>query len=266
MDKENRMQIRKQANKKCPCGSGKKFKNCCMNKKPRTTIVTMDMGEPVQINSLSIDNKGNFKVFNDKNEFFPQQAFLEINYPREKSPKTLLKIPLKGSELSTNIYSSLNEKDILYAVDTNTMVIGKESISTSAILLCKINKDTADYAPVAFMAFRNQTNPEKNAWKHLIKLIMQNPNYSDKQTFKIIVDSDLGNLHKYNSREIPIHGDFYLPTNFSLIYASSDSGSEYLPNKLIRECDILSRNFYKESFEGSQTIDLVKDKPYIKIL
>jgi len=51
------------------------------------------------------------------------------------------------------------------------------------------------------------------------------------------VDNDWGNIPKYNSRELPIFEGFYLPNYFTLFYASSDTGSEYLPNVLIKMCD-----------------------------
>ncbi|MBT1072939.1 SEC-C metal-binding domain-containing protein [Pelotalea chapellei] len=45
----------KNRNKRCSCGSGKKFKNCCfLNRKTRTTSITVDMGRPVAIDAVRV--------------------------------------------------------------------------------------------------------------------------------------------------------------------------------------------------------------------
>lgn len=36
-------------NERCPCGSGLKYKRCCLIKKPRNTSVIMDFGKPTKI-------------------------------------------------------------------------------------------------------------------------------------------------------------------------------------------------------------------------
>jgi len=53
-----------------------------------------------------------------------------------------------------------------------------------------------------------------------------------------VVDHNYGSIAKYNSGEMPIIDDFFMPTNVKLIYASADAGTnEFIPNKLIAVCD-----------------------------
>ncbi len=55
--------------------------------------------------------------------------------------------------------------------------------------------------------------------------------------FAIITDHDLSNHLKYNKKELPIFYTFYLPNNFNLVFATSDSGSSNIINMLIKKCD-----------------------------
>lgn len=58
----------------------------------------------------------------------------------------------------------------------------------------------------------------------------------DKQ-IGIVVDSELGHIKEFNSRERYIIDSFYLPQNFKLIYASADKNDTVL-NWAIKQCDI----------------------------
>ena len=49
-------------------------------------------------------------------------------------------------------------------------------------------------------------------------MIMANPEYDETNKIGMVVDSDLGNIPDFNSREKPIINDFYLPFGFELIY------------------------------------------------
>ena len=62
-------------------------------------------------------------------------------------------------------------------------------------------------------------------------------NKKQNKTVAIVVDSELGALQQYNKREKPLVQDIYLPPGFTLVYASADSGMEFIANQLIRICD-----------------------------
>ena len=77
----------------------------------------------------------------------------------------------------------------------------------------------------------------------VIQFITQDQAYNTNQKIGIIVDSDLGNLPAYNARSLPIYFDFYLPTNFELIYASAEVGkTEFLVNRLIALCEDMAKS------------------------
>ena len=70
-----------------------------------------------------------------------------------------------------------------------------------------------------------------------MEMLVAHPAYRNLKEIGIVVDSDLGNIPDYNTGKKPIIDTFYLPDKITLLYASSDAGKEYLPNKLIAVCD-----------------------------
>jgi hypothetical protein len=258
-------------NKPCPCGSGNKFKYCCMNKKPRTTSITTDMGKPVVVNGIRMSPNGTVELLNNGLPLTPESAYHDITFDRKKNPKILNKISLDPKQLSVDPHLALKNFDLIYAIDTNTKLVNHEVISISAIVLCKLihsmNKAIiAEYAPIHCLEFRNiKQNAENIAWMKSIQLITANPSYSPKLKIGFVVDSNLGNLPAYNKRTVPIYADFYLPQNIELIYASADVGKEFIVNKLIslsdKEAKILLEDISLNKI-SNQNLQEVNNEPY----
>ncbi|MCK9391693.1 MAG: SEC-C domain-containing protein [Syntrophales bacterium] len=241
-------------NDPCPCGSGVKFKKCCLNKKSRTTAVVVDYGEPKTINGISVDSKsGEVTFMHEGQPVIPKSARIETSYPRNnKGAKILFRAPLLNEDnLILNPNNIVRDFDLVYAIDTNTRKIKEAQISLAAIILGKMDSLDANvflYAPVHCLELRNiEFKPENVAWKLSIEMIQRNLDFRSTLKVALIVDSDLDNLKRYNSGETPIYGNFYLPSNFKFVYASADVKKENIPNKLIRVAD-------KES---SQLLDFI---------
>ncbi len=258
-------------NNLCPCGSGKKFKKCCMNKKPRNICITTDMGRPVEVNGIRVSPSGYFEFLHNGLTLTPENAYHDISFDRIQGQKILSKIPLDPNKLLMDPNFVLQKFDGVFAIDTNTKIINGEIISISCcIVLCvltyKNNIITAQYAPIHCLEFRNIKQQAENiAWMKSIQLISANPSYNPNLKIGIIVDSDLGNLSEYNNRIKPIYSDFYLPQNIELIYASTDVGKEYIINKLISLCDkearILLENILSNKVPNDN-LNEVSDNPY----
>ena len=64
----------------CPCGSGKKFKNCHMNKKPRKWSINVQFQKP--ISELGIGNlpDGTIQYFDNGVPVKPAKVGYEIGY------------------------------------------------------------------------------------------------------------------------------------------------------------------------------------------
>jgi len=228
-------------NELCSCGSGKKFKKCCRDKKPRRESIFVDMGTPTIINAYSIGPLGEIEFKRDGQKVDPLSAFLKKWYDKKKGQKILYDIPVDVNNLSLNY---LKQFDYIYAIDTNIKEV--EGRLMSVCYCAKYNPLTKEgfmRGPICFEDNPNVT--EQSNWGELIKDIMKQDEYSSNLKIAIVVDSDYGNIQKYNSRELPIANQFYVPENFTLIYASTDSGIENLPNQMISECDKLAKKYLK---------------------
>jgi len=247
-------------NQLCACGSGKKYKYCCIEKKPRNTALSINCSEPTAVNSLRIGPNGEVKFLTDGKLVIPKTANLTTSYEREnKPPKILFDIPVPVASLGTNEVNNLKRYDYIFAVDTNYHKFNTYVIAVAAIVLCKIDLSEILYAPVKYLLLKtSREKPENIIWAETIRLIKENPEYSNDFSYAIVVDSDYGNLQKYNSRQLSIIEDFYLPLNFTLIYASADSGSENIVNSLIKLCDKEATYILKDVMD-SNIIDTLNE-------
>lgn len=241
-------------------------------RKPRSTFVTVDMGEPTSVNGVRIDPVSGYVHFLYKGiPITPQKARIEMTYQRQKGPKILSQASLGTNELYVDVNRAIEKYDLVYAVDTNTESFNDETISVCCVVLGIIDKieipgsTTIRFCPVHCLEFRNiSIKPEKLLWRTVIELVQKNPSYNTNLKIALIVDSDLQNISAYNDRKLPIAEDFYLPPNLKMIYASSDSGMENIPNKMIILADRWSRRLLKHLMQSDDRKNLqkVENKPY----
>ena len=150
------------------------------------------------------------------------------------------------------------EYDAIAGVDTNDFDLtdGRHvsicaSFASKPVLKNHAENVFCDITP-AFIVESPRTglNPEVLGWYLFLKYVYPLLPIAGDQKLAVVVDSELNDLASFNHRKTPYYGDYYLPKNVELIYASSDTGTE-LPNKLMRKCDRLSRDVYKMIDEGS---------------
>ena len=153
-----------------------------------------------------------------------------------------------GKDKTLNYFPSGSLNDInsillnyarILDMDTNT----KDNISVTAIAQCFSQKTETGFRGTIVITCNKWDSspfpkPEIQAWAVVIdEIMLQRPVKSRSERIAIIVDSELDSLPAYNAQQKPLTSNLYLPSNFSLIYASADSGSEFLANKLIKLCD-----------------------------
>ncbi len=244
-------------------------------KKPRGYSVTMNMEEATSANGVYFDPKsGKVSLLYNGRELTAKTVTVEQTYERKKGPKVLNRAALNPCEIFANPNRALEQFHEIYAVDTNTKKIDSVPISVTGIVggqntKIEIPHHTAvRYRPLSCMEFHNVTEkPENLGWMEAIKAIMRYPNYNDRHRIAIIVDSDLGLINSYNNRETGIYGNFFLPGNFSLVYASADSGSENIANKMIKLADAISTVILRllESSITVENVEAVKGEKYSHI-
>lgn len=133
--------------------------------------------------------------------------------------------------------------DEIFAIDTNTHPEKVDDAYCSAGMVYHgVRQKTSDYEGVLMCSpylmidwyHSGIFNMEPLTWMEAIKVI-QTKIPADKKV-AIVVDSELGNLDGYNNRTIPIYQDWYLPENYTLIFASADYRDEWC-NQMIKQCD-----------------------------
>ena len=242
-------------NDPCSCGSGKKFKKCCRDKKPRERIVMLESPEPLR----------GFRYDKDKMEFMGLTldgrlikldiTFTQTHYTGQSGKeKVINRVHDKVIPNEADLMRYLSSFDLIIAVDTNTKVIGGEAVSVSGFVHCIVqNTPDPDKYQVNFplqgvILFRNcpkELSAEKFGWLTVMrKAIYESLN--KEQSLALVTDHDLNALISYNSKQIPIFRDFYLPNNFIFMYGRGDGPSQNLLNYVVKLCDKKATDILKE--------------------
>jgi hypothetical protein len=226
----------------CPCGSGMKYKKCCIGKAPR--YPTLLAGHTNKFQGVTIDRDGQVSVQLESGITVKADAVLsQTGYTKKDGKeKVLTSIPNKVA-LDIPLYLATHY-DRFYAIDTNTKQIKSDRISVATIFECYTRKISQQQLELYYrnggnLIFKNALKglEEKFSWKHLINLLCSSKNYKIEMRIGIITDHDKDNHSRFNSRTSPIIGSFYLPKNFTLLYARSDAGIENILNWLLDKCE-----------------------------
>lgn len=182
-------------------------------------------------------------------------TYTEVTYDRAKGPKVLSRIPQEGEALTFSTDAALKKNyDFLCAVDTNTRVIQDKNVSaTAVVIVTPIPQDKGTFwkFDVPFcLEFVELKEPRENfGWVAACEELWRAGKVTKTTRAGMIVDSDLGNINKFNQRKKPLLASFYLPPNLQLLYASSDAGKEYVVNQTLAVADSIS----------TQTLDAIEN-------
>lgn len=178
-------------------------------------------------------------------------SHLDVYYDRPSKKKVVLKLPITTKDFALSPSAFLNYYDVLFAVDTNSRDFDGAVHSISAMCRLEIHSVTRELSGLtskftcnlnmfgALIYAKNIRERIENwCWVKAIEAIQSlYPKFNSSLRVGLVVDSDLGKIEAYNQRTEPIHGNFYLPNNFWLIYASADASSNHLFHRMIRLCD-----------------------------
>ncbi len=260
------------ANQRCGCGSGKKHRNCCRNKKPRLVEVDLDPSNVHDMIGLAYSDKGELlKITRAGIVPFSGETTFRYAYKRANGKRKIL---TEGRVTDGTCYINPDHPlmmfDHLFAVDTNTVIIKGEKVSVSAIVYSqRVSATDAEVILsqprlVAWYEYRNIIGSEERlVWKEMIEAICQTEQYTEGEV-GIVVDADLDKHPQYNKSELPIYDEYYLPARITLLYGSADAGMENLANKMIRFCDKKATyllNALKNGYDAGEDGE-VEGKPY----
>ena len=215
---------------------------------PRNTILTATVHAPKAGNYTCTGNinSGEFKILDETGNILPiEKVCITQSRSREsaakKGPQKICEIFYTGP-LSLSLNEVLLNFNHVYAVDTNTKHIGDSWLSVGCICyLADCQKNGAQYTyKLKLVRQITSTNSflryqmEQHVWNAAISYIQSV--VPANNTVALIVDCDLGNISKYNERSLKIRDAAYLPENFTLVYASADTG-DTIANAMISFCD-----------------------------
>lgn len=212
--------------------------------KPVSLALSVYTGSDSSIKKARITKDGDLK-FLDENGVERSPAGIErsVFHDRAKGPKVRTQQKLNDGDGAIHGLEALSRYDVIFAIDTNTKEISGERVSISGFIPFSLEKEGTDYKvvlqenSVQLYDFRGVgEKPELVAIAKLVLDLKKSGASSESVKVGIVTDTELGSLRDFNNCDRPIYKDIFLPKNFSLLYASSDTGFEIL-NKFIRLCD-----------------------------
>jgi len=234
-------------NDPCPCGSGKKYKKCCLDRKPREHVVMVGSSEPLHGVHYDKEKMEFTGLTLDDRLIKPVVTYSQTHYKTDSAKEKVItriqdKVVPNEAEVVRHLSSSL---DLIIAIDTNTKPVGSERVSVTGNVHCILQelpepgRYCADFPWHGASLFRNcphPVDPEKYGWMAEIRRINHEPQNKLKR-FAIVTDHDLDSHTSYNDKKLPILGEFYLPDNFVLMYGRGDGPNQSLLNYVIKQCD-----------------------------
>lgn len=260
----------KNDNKKCICGSGKKYKHCCLHKKER--VEANIIGHKEKCKGIIYDaNTNDVKVITlDGQIVTPDSVSTQTYYERKSGKdKILNSVPgILNNTQNTPLYLA-RKYDEIWVVDTNTKQVSGETLSVTSIGGYKFKEEPNesvvkvsrfDSANLVFKGISIEYC-EKFGWCKAIGRIMTRSDFSENLKIALVTDHAFDTHAALNRQEKVIIGETYLPKYIELLYASSEVGKEYILNKLIgagdTEAKKIIRSFETDScyIDGSNKID-----------
>lgn len=242
----------------CSCGSGRKYKNCCLKRKTKERYQRMKYNvenvpfEKVQIVIYSDGTTElGLKLLNENGEEIKTTlSEIEGYYEREnKSDKVLFSQPVTDNRYIKDINGELIKYDAILVIDTSYEMIENIKIAFTSMMICwKLSSENDKYnykqsSQVIEWDATSVDKPENLMYAEVIENVrIQNEKRNQSPKIAVIVDSDLENISYFNDRTKPIFENYYLPEQYHMFYASSDSGNENFQNKLLKMCDNEAKN------------------------
>ena len=175
----------------------------------------------------------------DGQVLIPSYAAVGSGYQRESGKfKSTSQVAVDPRTLADNFPYWLERYDRIFAVDTNTVDLSGRILSVTCSVRAEIEfVDNVWNGKVelldALVALGPKLKPEIGGWLDVIERINLDPALK----VGLVVDSELGDIPRYNLRTTPLAPGIYLPENVELIYASSERDKTLPFNFLIAKCD-----------------------------
>jgi hypothetical protein len=227
--------------------------------KPRIATINLNVapGDSVELHLNLSAGRAIAKVLRDDKMVAPRSVQYRMEYERPSRPKQIYQLHTENPrKFTVDVDEALKGFDAIWAVDTNTKRLFNETrtVNVTVCSACRLD-ETAGIVPILAMVFGDIANkPELFAWRHTIELLTILEGYDPKNRYALIVDSEFSEISKMNHRDLPIHSDFYLPENWTLLFATADKRDSFL-NKAIIATDAKATFMLEEIAADPANVD-----------
>lgn len=247
-------------------------------KKPRQQrlVITMPDAGSGRIQLLA---DGTVRIVSDDGQAIePQSVDVAVLYQRESGKdKIITRGPGAPGAMSIDGNRIVLPYASVVAVDTNTRRIRGARVSCTAIVRVVREPDGSfEYIPIAAVEFHDATaSPERLGWHYAIRTLEESfprppemarpPRNGERRGVALVVDSELGALDAINRRAAPYFAEFLLPPDITMVYASSDAGSEeHIANRAIATCDKFASHILRdiEANESEEGFEVEPSLPF----
>lgn len=194
-------------------------------------------------------------------EILPDRVVFESHYKQGTDTKLLNRIVLRDQRPCVNLHAMMERFDALFGVDTNTFRHREGDVWITAVCRGQVLRLDRDSAILKWTHLRTAiTRPwahsavaEKHGWLLAIEALATRGEAPCSGLLGLVVDGHLPSLEAFSSRTMPLWGNQFLPPSWTLIYATSDAGTqECLPNAMLagahRNAKLVERRIRNKSF------------------
>lgn len=214
-----------------------------------STVLIAQRYQDVLTQTIAININDKIVVTNTETDKpFSNKCYIQGYHSESGKLRITSKILTNDEDNTSGFLQKLDPYRHIIGIDSNTIeyehpiFASPIKVSLGIGIVLDIKDDTWQFHPIerAFYPAFNSPKPENENWIAVIEHMKKSCNCSDPRKMALIVDSDLGMLNQYNRHEGPIFGDYFLPEDVELIFAS-DKLSDNVFNKLVRECHSLAK-------------------------
>lgn len=192
-------------------------------RKLRIPRVRVDFGRAQILSGMNLCYDGTLTFFDENgNPVSPAAIEVDATYTRQKGPKTLARVGMDPNYIQLDQNLALSQYAYVFAIDTNTRVVGTAIVSITVSCLIRdiiIGAPRWDARLVlqdAFEFHEASEAPEKIGWCEMIGLIR---NAGLKGRIALVVDAHLGELAALNSHKQAICRGFFVPEGLNFYTA-----------------------------------------------
>jgi len=194
---------------------------------------------------------GSVGLYLDETQRTTLSAISTLSYNREKGPKVLSQISSEGINTRAYVDANLPQFKNIIAIDTNYKSVGADKVcvvaaivTTPSMHLGKVRLKATKCLAIEF--WNPLALPERIGWRLVMDAISDTEEYKNGGSFGVIVDSELGNINSFNTRELDILPKYRLPDRMTMIYGSSDKKTDSAINRLIHLTDAISKSIHSK--------------------